>query len=64
MSRKIRKLKRYLEYFDKNHDRWVRIENYNEEAMKVYDFIMAEIEISCLIEDMKMKYKFDTEDKN
>jgi len=52
MTRK--KVKRYLEYFDKKKDAWIRIndENYSEEATKIFDYITAEIEINCLIEEM------------
>ena len=52
-----KKLKRYLEYFDKKKDAWIRIQddNYSEESIKIYDYIMAEIEISCLMEAMNQE---------
>lgn len=50
-----KKVKRYLEFFDKKKDTWIRVQDdsYSEEATKIYDYIMAEIEINCLIEDLK-----------
>ena len=64
-KRRLKKIKRYLEYFDKTRDAWIRVEddNYTEEAMHIFDYIMAEIEIQCLIEDMKNKIE-TTEDKD
>ena len=64
-KKKLKKLKRYLEYFDKTRDAWIRVgdDNYTEEAMHIFDYIMAEIEIQCLIEDMKNKIE-TTEDKD
>mgnify|MGYP003132370316 CR=1 FL=1 len=63
MTRK--KIKRYLEYFDKKKDAWIRIQddNYSEESIKVYDYIMAEIEISCLMEEMNQEIN-DEGEKN
>ena len=60
-----KKLKRYLEYFDKKKDAWIRIQddNYSEESIKVYDYIMAEIEISCLMEEMNQEIN-DEGEKN
>tara|TARA_X000001382_G_scaffold103203_1_gene78067 strand:+ start:300 stop:503 length:204 start_codon:yes stop_codon:yes gene_type:complete len=55
MATRRKAVKRYLEYFDKKNDKWVRVseKEFSEEAIKIYDYITAEMEIRCLIEDME-----------
>jgi len=49
-------VKRHLEYFDKKKNKWIRVpeRKFTEEALKVYDFINAQMEIECLIEEMEL----------
>lgn len=62
----MKKIKRYLEYFDKENKKWVRVEGegYNDEAMRIFDYISAELEIGCLIEEMNIRLKEEREDEN
>ena len=55
MATRRKAVKRYLEYFDKKNDKWVRVseKEFSEEAIKIYDYITAEMEIRCLIEEME-----------
>lgn len=67
MAARRKAVKRYLEYFDKKNDKWVRVseKEFSEEAIKIYDYISAEMEIRCLIEDMEnTKLEKDKTKKN
>lgn len=52
----MKRKKRYLEKFDKETGTWVKVpmSEANEEAIRIYDMMEAELEITAKIEAMKL----------
>jgi len=52
----MKRKKRYLEKFDKEKGTWVKVplSEANEEAIRIYDMMEAELEITAKIEAMKL----------
>ena len=52
----MKRKKRYLEKFDKETGKWIKVSlsEANEEAIRIYDMMEAELEITAKIEAMKL----------
>ena len=52
----MKRKKQYLEKFDKETGKWVKVpmSEANEEAIRIYDMMEAELEITAKIEAMKL----------
>lgn len=52
----MKRKKRYLEKFDKETGEWIKVpmSEANEEAIRIYDMMEAELEITAKIEAMKL----------
>ena len=52
----MKRKKRYLEKFDKETGEWIKVPlaEANEEAIRIYDMMEAELEITAKIEAMKL----------
>ena len=55
-----RKRKKPLEFFDKEEQQWIRVspEEFNEEMIRIYDYIQAEMAIMSKIARMKIDQRF------
>ena len=52
----MKRKKKYLEKLDKETGKWVKValSEANEEALRIYDIMEAELEIAAKIEAMKL----------